>query len=282
MTSSLPPGEVATSVSTAHSDATRSASSASSRCAASSGDSPSTSSSPAGISQSRLRSGCRYCLIRNARSSSSRASTPTAPVWSTYSRTISWPPNSKAARRMSQTRPSKTRSLARTGTSTDWSASGSIRSPTVVRSSSAIVDIEQEARLLPFECGADESAEQRVRVVRAAAQLGVRLSAHVERMHVAGQLDELDEVPVGRHARERHAGVGDAVAVRVVHLVAVAMALGDLGRAVELGCDGAVGELGRVEAEAHRAAEVAACDDLDLLLHRRDDRELRVGIELAR
>ena len=77
------PGVVQKSMSTAHSDASRSASSASSRCAPSSGRSPSMSSSPAGISQSRLRTGCRYCWISSARSSSSSASTATAPGWST-------------------------------------------------------------------------------------------------------------------------------------------------------------------------------------------------------
>ena len=44
-----------------------------------SGDSPSTSSRPAGISQSRVRIGCRYWLISSTRSWSSIASTATAP-----------------------------------------------------------------------------------------------------------------------------------------------------------------------------------------------------------
>ena len=60
----------------------------------------------------------------------------------------------------------------------------------------------EQARLLALERRADEPAEQRMRAVRAAAQLGVGLGADVERVHVARQLDELDEVPVGRDARE--------------------------------------------------------------------------------
>ncbi len=76
--------------------------------------------------------------------------------------------------------------------------------------------------------------------------------------------------------------VGDLVAVAVVHLVAVTVALGGARRAVHLGGDRALGELGRVQAEAHRAAQVAALDDVDLLLHRRDDGAVGVGVELAR
>ena len=80
----------------------------------------------------------------------------------------------------------------------------------------------------------------------------------------------------------RQAGLGDAVAVVVVDLVAVAVTLGDPGRAVQLLDDRAGLERGLVQAEAHRAAQVAVVDDLDLLGHRRDDRELGVGVELAR
>ena len=50
---------------------------------------PSMSSSPAGISQSRWRIGCRYCWISRTRSSSSIARIAAAPGWSTYWRTIS-------------------------------------------------------------------------------------------------------------------------------------------------------------------------------------------------
>ena len=53
-------------------------------------------------------------------------------------------------------------------------------------------------------------------------------------------------------------------------------------RAVQLGRERALGEVGRVQAEAHRAAHVAAVEDVDLLGHRRDHGELGVGVELAR
>ena len=89
-------------------------------------------------------------------------------------------------------------------------------------------------------------------------------------------------MPSGEVPENHEAGVGDLLAVVVVHLVAVAVALGRLGRAVQLGDERALGERRRVEAEAHGAAQVAAGDDVDLLGHRRDDRELGVGVELGR
>src|SRR6478752_6584253 len=83
--------------------------------------------------------------------------------------------------------------------------------------------LEQTAGLLAVEGCPHETAEQRVGVVRTRPQLGVGLGADVERVLVARQLDELDQVTVGRRAREPQAGIGDMLAVGVVHLVAVTM-----------------------------------------------------------
>ena len=44
-----------------------------------------------------------------------------------------------------------------------------------------------------LEGGADESCEERVRAVRPGEELGVRLRRDVLRVHLARQLDELDE-----------------------------------------------------------------------------------------
>ena len=76
-----------------------------------------------------------------------------------------------------------------------------------------LVDVEQQVRLLALEGRLDESGEQRVRIVGARAQLGVRLGAHVVRVHFARQLDEFDEVSVGARAREHQAGVGETVLI---------------------------------------------------------------------
>src|SRR6476661_10003468 len=63
----------------------------------------------------------------------------------------------------------------------------------------------------------------------------------------------------------------------------MAVPLLDLGDAVGLGDDAALGEAGGVETEPHRPAEVArALDERLLLLHRRDDRRRRLRVELRR
>ena len=66
------------------------------------------------------------------------------------------------------------------------------------------------------------------------------LRGNEERVLVRGQLDELDEVTVGRGAREHEAALGDPAPVRVVDLVAVTVALGDVLAAVRRGDDGAL------------------------------------------
>ena len=61
------------------------------------------------------------------------------------------------------------------------------------------------------------------------------------------------------------------------------VALLDLGLAVGLTDEAALLERGRVEAEPHRAAQVAGTvDERLLLLHRRDDRRLGLRVELRR
>src|SRR5690606_15396323 len=71
----------------------------------------------------------------------------------------------------------------------------------------------------------DEPGEQRMGVVGAAPELGMGLGGDEERM--VDQLDELDEVVVGRQPRQPHARRLQVLAVAVVHLPAVAVALVD-------------------------------------------------------
>src|SRR5690348_12299403 len=70
-----------------------------------------------------------------------------------------------------------------------------------------------------------ERDEQRVRPGGPALQLGVRLGAYDERMHVRRVFDELDQMPVGGRTRNPQAAFGDPVTVGVVDLVAVPMPL---------------------------------------------------------
>ena len=72
----------------------------------------------------------------------------------------------------------------------------------------------------------DELAEERVRVRRAALELGVEL--HADEPRVVAELDDLDEVALGvASRRSRRPAASSALAVVVVELVAVAVALVD-------------------------------------------------------
>jgi hypothetical protein len=77
--------------------------------------------------------------------------------------------------------------------------------------------------------GGDEAGEQRVRLERARFQLGVEL--HADEPGMVGDFDDLRQHAVGRHAGETQAVLLEPVLVVDVDLVAVAVALGDLGRA---------------------------------------------------
>src|SRR5262249_6880655 len=80
---------------------------------------------------------------------------------------------------------------------------------------------------LMLEGSRDEGAEQGVRLRRLRPELGVELRPHEER--VVPDLDDLDELPVGREPREDRPLLLEPVAVGVVELEAVAVPLVDLG-----------------------------------------------------
>ena len=129
----------------------------------------------------------------------------------------------------------------------------------------------------PGQGGGDQLAEQRVRPVGAALELGMGLRAHPERM--AGQLDELDEPVVGRRARAPQPGALELGPVLLVELVAVPMALAHDRLAVGRRDLAAAGEHGVVGAEAHRAALVL---DAPLVEHEVDHRVMGGRFELGR
>src|SRR5579862_693479 len=80
---------------------------------------------------------------------------------------------------------------------------------------------------------ADERREQRVRSERARFQFGMKLHANEPRVIVV--LDDLGQEPVGRVSRKAHAVLGQTVLVTGIALLAVALALGNLRRVVNLG-----------------------------------------------
>ena len=128
-----------------------------------------------------------------------------------------------------------------------------------------------------LERGADELAEQRMRAVGPALELGVGLGADPER--VVGELDELDQPAVGRRAAADEPVRLEAGPVVGVELVAVTVPLADDRLAVGLGHLGARLEHGVVRAQAHRAALVG---HVALVVHQVDHRVLGRRVELGR
>ncbi len=77
-------------------------------------------------------------------------------------------------------------------------------------------------------CRPDEPGKQRMRPGRLRLELRMELHGHEPGM--LGDLDDLDQPPVGAGAAEVHPVLGELLAVGVVELVAVAVPLGDLRR----------------------------------------------------
>ena len=116
-------------------------------------------------------------------------------------------------------------------------------------------------------------------------QFGVELNADEPGMR--GQFDDLRQFAVGRQAGEAQPGVLELAAIVDVDLVAVPVALADLGRAVDPGDLTALGDQAGIGAEPHGAAQVAGrVAALDHVVagpfgHQADDRVLAAA-ELAR
>src|SRR5262249_61587309 len=87
--------------------------------------------------------------------------------------------------------------------------------------------------ILVLERGFDEGCEQRVRLPRPRAELGVELAGDEE--GVVRQLDDLHELLLGPDARNAKPSLLERVEVVVVHLVAVAMPLADRALPVDSG-----------------------------------------------
>src|SRR5262245_2777490 len=89
-----------------------------------------------------------------------------------------------------------------------------------------------EPHLLVLERGAHEVGEERMRLQGLRLELRVVLHGHVPR--VLRDLRHLHELAVGRLAGDREPALREAALVGLVELVAMAVPLEDLGRAVDL------------------------------------------------
>src|SRR5690242_8484306 len=123
---------------------------------------------------------------------------------------------------------------------------------------------------------ADESREQRVRTRGPGLELRVELAA--DEPGVIGELDHLDQRAVGRESGAAHAVLREDVAVGVGDLVAVAVPLAHLERAVRLSDARARAELAGIRPQPHGAPHLL---DPFLRAHQRDDRILALGGEFA-
>ena len=98
-------------------------------------------------------------------------------------------------------------------------------------------------------------------------------------MHVARQLDHLDQALVGREARDNQTGVLELVAEGVVKLKAVTVTLVDEILAIGLAREGIGSKLARIGAQAHGAALLG---HVLLRAHQVDDTIRAIRIELGR
>src|SRR3989441_2533560 len=112
-----------------------------------------------------------------------------------------------------------------------------------------------------------EIAEQRVRTVRARAELRVELAR--DKPRVVGQLDDLDQASVGREPAEHHAPLAHHLTIFVVELEAMAVALVHDLLSIGLVCVGTRQQLAWIEAKSHRTAHLV---DVSLFGHEVDDR----------
>ena len=124
--------------------------------------------------------------------------------------------------------------------------------------------------------GGDEAFEERVGLMRFAVEFGMKLAGDKEGM--LGQFDDLNQLAVRSKAAESKAGFLELVAIRVVELVAMAVAFVDDKGAIEPRGFCAHDQLARLGAEAHGAAFFG---DFGLLIEYGDDRIRSVEVEFG-
>ena len=117
-----------------------------------------------------------------------------------------------------------------------------------------------EAQMTVFKARAHERGKQRMRSERLGFEFGVKLAAHEPR--VVGNFHDLDVRAIGRAARDAEPGVGERRSVFAIEFVAMAMAFGNLSRAVRFCSERAGLELAGPRAKPHRAAHLVHPEQL--------------------
>ena len=109
-----------------------------------------------------------------------------------------------------------------------WPSSGGTQRVALDSVTPRAVTADAAPVLCAVAAASTNAGEQRMRPRRLRLELGMELHGEVPRM--AGQLGDLDELAVGRSARDPQAVLGERPLVQAVELVAVAMALVDQRR----------------------------------------------------
>src|SRR5437867_127895 len=123
----------------------------------------------------------------------------------------------------------------------------------------------------------DEARKQRMRASRPRLELRVELAPDEPR--VLRVLDDLDELAVGAQAAEAQAMLHEQIAIAIGYLVAVPVALADLGNAVDLGRARTARETRWIGAEPHGPAHIGY---MLLRFHERNHGVVALGRELRR
>src|ERR1700730_11749534 len=126
-----------------------------------------------------------------------------------------------------------------------------VRSP-IVTWRGVMAGSSNQARLIKGR--ADERREERVRLEGFRFELGMEL--HADEPRVIGKLDDFGQHAVRRYAGKAQPGLLQSVLVSDIDLVAMAMPLADLGRAVNLRYPALRREHRLIGADPHRPAKI--------------------------
>src|SRR5579862_3728627 len=116
----------------------------------------------------------------------------------------------------------------------------------------ALISSDSKSRSPIFKAGANERGKKRMRSKWLRFEFGMKLAAN--KPGVIGHFDNFDIHAIGRPAGNAESGAGERLLVLAIKFVAMAMALGDLQRAVGLMRKRAGFEFARPRPKPHRAA----------------------------
>src|SRR5690606_807568 len=100
----------------------------------------------------------------------------------------------------------------------------------------------------------DETREQGMRIERLGLEF--RMELHADKPRMVRSLNDFRQHAIGRHARKDEAALLEALAIGVIHLVAMTVALADVVRAIDARNMAVRRQPRLIGAQPHRAAKV--------------------------